>query len=76
MKSLLASAGRGARAKRRIIDELIEMLRRWQADLRHLFRWRNNRFDPGDPRLLTIVLVVLGLYLAAGLLYALLTGQR
>jgi hypothetical protein len=75
MKAFLAPSRSGAPAKRRLIDELIELLRRWEAELRQAFGWRRPRFDPGDPRLLTVVLAVLAAYLAAVLLYAWLGGR-
>ena len=65
----------GAARRRRLLDELIEALRRWEAELGDAFDWRNHQFDPRDPRLLTALLAVLGAFLAVALLAALITGQ-
>jgi hypothetical protein len=55
-------------------DDLREALQRFVRDLEvALGRW-NNRFDPNDPRLVTLLLAALAGFLAFILLAALLIG--
>jgi hypothetical protein len=61
--------------QRRWLDDLIEAVRRWQEYIRNSFDSRNNRFDPGDPQLVTLMLTLLACWLGLALLAALLTGQ-
>jgi hypothetical protein len=74
MNSSLKGA-HNASPRRRWLDDLIEALRRWEEDLRNVFNPRNNRFDPNDPRLVSALLVALGVFLAVAIVLALRAGQ-
>lgn len=57
------------------LEDLIEALRRVAEQVRQSFDWRNNNFNPRDPRIVTVLLAFLAAWLAISLLAALLAGQ-
>ena len=55
-------------AARRFPEDFLEALRRLFKDLAEPFTVRGNRFDPNDPRLLRVLVVVAAILFAATLL--------
>ena len=61
--------------RRNPLEDFLEALRRMADEIERSFDWRNNGFNPRDPRLVTIMLALLAAWLGVALLAALLTGQ-
>jgi hypothetical protein len=57
------------------LEDLLEALRHMAEQIRWSFDWRNNGFNPRDPRLVTVVLALLAAWLGVALLAALFSGQ-
>ena len=61
--------------RRNPLADLIDAVRRMAGEIKPSFDWRNNEFNPQDPRIVTVLLGFLAAWLSIALLAALFAGQ-